>query len=77
MPNVVGKYPYKVKATADGGTEFVTKEKTIEVKFIPLPNLDFLTKEQNENETKTKELESNITVEDDEVEEMKIISNEK
>ena len=32
MPNVVGKYPYKVKATADGGTEFVTTEKTIEVK---------------------------------------------
>ena len=32
VPNVVGKYPYKVKATADGGTELITKEKTIEVK---------------------------------------------
>ena len=28
----MGRYPYKVKATADGGTEFVTPEKIIEVK---------------------------------------------
>jgi hypothetical protein len=32
VPNKVGKYIYKVKAVADGGTEFTTPEKTIEVK---------------------------------------------
>jgi hypothetical protein len=32
IPNLVGKYPFKVKATADGGTEFTTPEKSIEVK---------------------------------------------
>ena len=29
---MVGKYTYKVKATASGGTEFITPEKTMEVK---------------------------------------------
>jgi len=32
VPNIVGKYPYKVKAIADGGSEKITSEKTIEVK---------------------------------------------
>jgi hypothetical protein len=32
VPNKVGKYLYKVKATAEGETEFTTPEKTIEVK---------------------------------------------
>ena len=35
MPNKVGKYEFKIKVTADGGTTYTTSVKTIDVKCGP------------------------------------------